>query len=644
MKRFIHETPAPSENPAEMLQYQVVVVGGGMSGLCAAMASARQGARTALVQDRGVYGGNASSEARMHISGASCHWGKKNASETGILMELLLENKALNDSHNYSLWDGVLWAAAEGCEYLDCYMNTTMDRVRSDGERIEWVECYQMTTEHRLRLKGDIYIDCTGHGSLGYFAGAEYAIGREGRDDYGEQGAPETPDGETMGNTLYFVAEKRPQPVAFKKPVWAYTFDESDFAYRYHGDTVVYCDADEVVELKPGEDYADHADKLVEKYDVQSGYWWIELGGDWDDIIRQAEDIRYELYKCVYGVWDHIKNGGNHGADNYELVWVGTLPGTRESRRLLGDYVLTERDILERTLHPDRVAYGGWPMDEHAAGGLRAKGQIPSKVVSFPGLYSIPYGCYCSRNIQNLMMAGRNISASKLAMGSTRVMGTCAVGGEAAGTAAALAALAGKSPREFGQSGIPTLQQALLKNDCFLLGLVNEDEADLARGAAVSASSQRPGFEAQNVVNGIARSTDEASNLWRSQGMATSGETLTLCLPAPARLTQVRLTLDPNLSEERCISVSRAFIEKEQPGVPAELLKDYDVLFFYGGQEASCRSVRDNHQRLNVLNLDTPVLCDEVRVQVLATNGAPDAHIFELRLYGPQQSSRKDGE
>ena len=356
MERFIHEIPKPSLNPPVEEHYDVVVIGGGMSGLCAAMASARQGARTVLVQDRGVFGGNASSEMRMHISGASCHWGKKNAAETGILMELQLENKYLNDSYNYSIWDGVLWSAARKTENLTVYLNTTMDTVHSDGKKIRSVDCYQMTTEKRLSITGEIYLDCTGNGTLGYFAGAEYAVGREDRKTYGEKDAPEVPDGETMGNTIYFVAEDRGHPVKFVKPDWAYSFDESDFVHRYHGDIVVYHDADDVVVLRPDEDYADHADQLVEKYDVKSGYWWIELGGDWKDIIGQAEDIRWELYRTIYGVWDHIKNGGDHGAENYELVWVGNLPGTRESRRLLGTHILTEQEILANSRHADAVA------------------------------------------------------------------------------------------------------------------------------------------------------------------------------------------------------------------------------------------------------------------------------------------------
>lgn len=633
MKTFIHEIPTASGNPPVKLHYDVVIVGGGMSGICASIASARQGARTALVQDRSVYGGNASSETRMHVSGASCHWGKKDAAETGILMELQLENKYLNDSYNYSIWDGVLWSKVKNTENLDSYMNTTMYHVASDGREIQYVDCYQMSTEVHYQFTADVYIDATGNGTLGYFAGCEYRIGREEKSEFKEKDAPDRPDGNTMGNTIYFCARDMGKPVKFTKPDWACSLDESWFAHRYHGDITVYHNADDVVVLKPGEDYEDHSDELVEKYDVESGYWWIELGGDWDDIIKSSEDIRYELYKCVYGVWDHIKNGGDHGAENYELIWVGAVAGMRESRRLAGDYMLTEHDILENRIHEDGVAYGGWPMDEHTAGGFWEKGQIPSRVRSFKGLYSIPYGCYCSKTIGNLMMAGRNISASKLAMGSARVMGTCAVGGEAAGTAAAMASLAGMSPREFGEKRIQNLRQELLKNDCYLPGARNEDEKDLARRCRISVSSERPGYEGFHVINGIARTVGEESNLWRSEGIGPDGEVLSLKLPGVKKISQLRLTFDPNLSEERCISVSKAFIDKEPVGVAKELVKDYRITLYRDGEEMYTKMITDNYQRLNVLNIEDDIWADLVEIRVLAANGDPDARIFEVRIY-----------
>lgn len=633
MKNFIHETPQPSQNPAIKKHYDVVVVGGGMSGLCAAIASARHGAKTCLVQDRSVYGGNASSETRMHISGASCHWGKKNAAETGILMELQLDNKRINDGYNYSVWDGVLWSKAMETKNLDCYMNTTMDRVIAKEGEILAVECYQMTTEVRYAFSADVFIDATGNGTLGYFAGCEYRIGREARTEFGEKDAPEIADGCTMGNTLYFVARDTGKPVPFVKPDWAYTFDESFFKHRYHGNIVVYHDADDVVVLRPDEDYEDHADQLVEKYDVESGYWWIELGGDWDDIIKSSEQIRWELYKTIYGVWDHIKNGGEHGAENYELVWVGNVSGMRESRRLVGEYVLTEHDILENRIFEDAVAYGGWPMDEHTAGGFAAKGEIPSKVRSFSGLYTIPYGCYVAKGIRNLMMAGRNISATKLAMGSTRVMATCAVGGQAVGTAAAMAVAKDCTPSEFGKMYIQELQQALLKDDCYIPGFRNQDERDLARRAVVTASSFHPGCEPEKVINGVARNEDGRCNLWQSDGISAEGETLCLKLEQAVPIAQIRLTFDPNLSEERCISVSRAFLDKEPVGVARELVKDYEVTVKQCRQPVWTHTVTGNYQRQNILDIEPGVLADEIELRVTASNGDQDARIFEVRIY-----------
>lgn len=633
MKKFINEKPNPSKNHPISVHYDVVVIGGGLSGLCAAISSARNGAKTAIIQDRSVYGGNASSEIRMHICGASCHWGKKNASETGIIMELQLENKYLNDSYNYSIWDGVLWSSVLKTKNLDSYMNTTMNRVFSNGKSIEAVECYQMSTEIRFRFTANIFIDSTGYGSLGYFAGAEYRIGTEGQAEFKETSAPPQSNGDTMGNTIQFVAYDTGAPVQFIKPDWAYSFDETDFEHRGHGNVSTYHTTDSVVVLTGNESYDHLPDVLVEKYDVDSGYWWIELGGDWDDIIKQAEDIRWELYKTVYGVWDHLKNKGDHGAENYELLWVGTTPGIRESRRLVGEYILTEHDILANRIFPDEVAYGGWPMDNHVAGGFAAKGQIPSMVRNFPGLYSIPFGCYVSKNITNLMMTGRAISASKQAMGSTRIMGTCAVGGQAVGTAAALAVSLGLSPSEFGKTQIPLLQQTLLKDDCFLLGSKNQDPLDRARFATISATSFKAGFEPSHVVTGVSRSTDEENHLWVSEGLSPQGEKLVLELAHPEQISEVRLTFDPDLSEERTISVARSFKEKQPLGISRYLIKDFTVTAYRNNQAVWITHIENNYQRHRIIAINDSIYVDTVEITVHSTNGDSDARIFEIRIY-----------
>ncbi len=633
MKNYIHEVPDYKQKEAIEKNYDVIVVGGGMSGVCAAIASARHGAKTALIQARSVYGGNASSEIRMHVAGASCHWGKENAAETGILMEMQLYNKYLNYNHNFSLWDSVLLSEIKDTENLDGYLNTTMHSVISDGKEIQAIECYQFTTENLYRMKANVYVDATGHATLGYFAGAQYRIGCEDKKEFNEKDARDEYCGETMGNTIMFCSRDTGHPVKFVRPNWARKFDESDLKYRYHGDIVVYHDADKVVELKPGEDYESHRDQLVEKYDSQSGYWWIELGGDWDDIIKQSEDISYELQRCAYGVWDHIKNGGDHGAENYELIWVGNHPGVRESRRLEGNYMLTENDILQNRVFDDGIAYGGWPMDEHTAAGINGKGIIPSKVRSFDGLYSIPYGCYCSKTINNLMMAGRDIGASKMAMGSTRVMGTCAVGGQAVGTAAALAVKYQCNPDKVGKEHIQELRQMLMKDDCYILGGRNEDPSDYARLAKVTASSYQKGCEPEKVVNGISRSVGEESNMWCSDGISSQGETLLLKLKKPEQVNQLRITFDPNLSEEHCISLSKAFTEKIPLGVPVELVKDYSVRLYSEGKEVFHKEIIGNYQRLNVIELEKAICADQVEICVTMTNGCSDARIFEVRVY-----------
>ena len=606
-------------------EYDVVVIGGGMSGICAALAAARHGARTALVHDRHVLGGNASSEIRMHICGASENLAKPDLEESGILHEIMLDNKSRNDYYNFSIWDMVLFSTVKRQKNLTVYLSTAMESCEmGEGSTIRSIDAYQLTTETHWKISGKVFIDCTGNATLGYYAEAEFRTGSEGRDEFGEPDAPGQPNKERMGNTLLFKAVDRGHPVAFKKPDFARTFTEEELKYRTHS-------AIHGAQIKGEVDKAYVRMTSFSTSSVDYGYWWIELPGETDDIIDEYEQIRDELVSCIYGIWDHLKNGGDHGAENYDLEWVGMLPGSREGRRLIGDYILNENDILSNRQFEDAVAYGGWPMDIHTAKGLYDFDELPSRVISFDGAYTIPYRSYYSKNISNLMMAGRDISASKMAMGSTRVMGTCAVGGQAVGTAAALCIKYDCDPRG-AQEHMRELQQMLLKDDAYIPGIWNEDPKDLARRAKVTATSAREGCPPENVINGISRDEDGHRNLWISGKGRTEGEMLTLHLADRQPVSEVHLTFDSNFHYPIKITLSRKRQAQQRIGVPPELIRDYTVTLWQGDKKAAKQTVTENVQRKNIVTFPTTE-CDRVTVMVHKTNGSNEAHIYEIRVY-----------
>ncbi len=585
------------------LEADVVVVGGGMAGVCAAIAAARNGASVLLVQDRPVLGGNSSSEVRMHIVGADCHGSRNDTDsrESGLLEELRLEDAVRNPQRSFSMWDLLLYEWVRREPNITLLLNTACVGVQMAGDnRIGAVIALRNSTEDVFTLRGKVFIDCSGNGRLGAEAGAEFRYGREGRDEFGESLAPPKPDHKTMGSSILFVTRRHDRPMPFKPPEWIRKFPRcEDLPHRHHR-TWEY------------------------------GYWWIEWGGHLN-IVKENERIRDELLAIALGVWDHIKNSGRHPeSENWALEWIAVLPCTRGSRRFLGDYVLTQHDLQRGEVFEDGVAYGGWPIDLHPPEGIDTR-EPPNLAVRVP-LYNIPFRSLYSRNIVNLLFAGRNISATHVAYASTRVMGTCSVMGQAVGTAAALCVRHNCTPRELGKEAVKELQQLLLKQDAYIIGVSSSDPYDLARTATVRASSEERGYEAINVINGVARRVYQQSNQWRSDPQQPLPQWLELHFREPKRIREVHLTFDTGLNRQLTLSAQESVNRSIRIGPQPETVRDYEVQVLYGDSAKTVVKVEGNYQRKRVHQFE-PHLATGVRVVVHATNGVKTARVFEVRVY-----------
>jgi hypothetical protein len=445
------------------VEADITVVGGGLAGVCAAISAARLGKRVALIGNRPVLGGNSSSEVRVWVVGATGHGVQRFARESGVIGELYVENQYRNPEGNPIIWDEVVFDAVRAEPNITVFLNTDVREVDAadiDGERVVTaVRGWTMGSETLTTFTSPYFLDCTGDGLVGHLAGAEYRIGREASHEFGESWAPEEADGELLGSTILFYTKDLGRPVEFVAPDSAKDITQTPIP----------------------------ASRILRSGDSGAHYWWIEWGGHLDTV-HDNEAIRDELRSVIFGIWDYIKNSGKFDAATLDLEWVGALPGKREYRRFLGDHVLTQNDILDQVDHPDAVAFGGWSIDLHPVEGMYAA-QAGAHQRYSNGIYGIPFRSYFSRNVVNLLMAGRDISASHVAFGSTRVMATCGAGGEAAGTGAALALDLGVRPRELAATHAQTLRQTLLRQDASVFGIRNDDPGDLASRARVTAST-----------------------------------------------------------------------------------------------------------------------------------------------------------
>lgn len=565
-------------------QVDICIVGGGLSGICAAIAAARRGSRVLLMHDRPVLGGNASSEIRMWVCGAL----GENNKETGILEEIQLENLRRNPALNYYLWDSVLFEKVKAEENITLLLNCSCNDATMDGSRIVSIKGWQTTAESWHTVYADYFMDCSGDSILAPLTGAAHRVGREAKSEFNESSPPDVADKKTMGMSCLFQIRETDRPQKFISPEWAYIYETQD-------------------------------DLPFKDPNLHTNFWWIELGGD-KDSIHDTEELRDELLKIALGVWDHMKNKGEYGAENYVLEWLGFLPGKRESRRYEGDYIMHQSDVESEGRFDDIIAYGGWTMDDHFPEGFYYFIGHPTIDHPAPSPYGIPYRSLYSINIENLFFAGRNISVTHAVLSSTRVMGTCALLGQAAGTAAAICVRDGISPREVYKSRMSELQTMLMKDDVWL-PWKTQNISNVMKNIKMMGE----GENLEMLINGHDRPIDGADNAWTCR----AGDTVTFAFEGMEKIESIRIVFDSDLNNNKRLP-ARYPLGEYQVSLPASLVKEYIIEAKIDGEWKEIVKEKDNSLRLrkHSLNLET----DALRLKICSSHGAEEFRVFSVYI------------
>ena len=409
-------------------KFDLVVIGGGVAGTAAALTAARQGLKVALIQDRPVLGGNNSSEVRVHLGG------RINLDPYPKLGDVVNEIAPLrggNAQPGDYYEDEKKLEMVNAENNISLFLNFRAFKVEKEGTTIRTVFARHIETAEELSFSAPLFADCTGDGTIGYLAGADFAMGRESKAEFNEPTAPEEADKMTMGSSVQWYSKEGDKSSDFPEFNYGIDFNETN------------------------------AQK------VTMGEWTWETGMNFDQI-SDFERVRDYGMLVVYSNWSYLKNKSSLKEEykNKYLDWVAYIAGKRESRRLIGDMVLTEQDITDFVIYPDASAPTSWTIDLHYPD--------PKNTKHFPGAefksiavhktihpYPIPYRCFYSRNVDNLFMAGRNISVTHVALGTVRVMRTTGMMGEVVGMAASVAAKNKTTPRGVYQKQLDELQRLM---------------------------------------------------------------------------------------------------------------------------------------------------------------------------------------
>lgn len=564
------------------------VVGGGLAGICSAISAAREGASVVLMHERAMLGGNASSEIRMWVCGA---FGENNR-ETGILEEIFLENAYRNPTKSYAIWDTVLYEIVKREKNITLLLNCTCMDAKSetgafaDGRsvRIKSVTGYQMTTQSFYEITAKFFADCSGDSILAPLVNADFRMGRESRDEFGENSHIEKSDSMTMGMSCLIQGRETDRDIKFTPPSFSTPLTAENFIGR---DPDLYKDTE--------------------------NFWYLELGGN-RDTIADTEDIRDELLGLAVGTWDYIKNRSGMNASKWDLDFLGFLPGKRESRRMVGEYVISERDISGGVVFDDEVAFGGWPLDDHFPGGFYHRG-VPNTYYEVKAPYSIPYRALYSKNVENLFFAGRNISMTHTAMSSIRVMATCALLGEVVGRAAAIAAKYKITPHGVYLNKLSELQDSLMRGDCFLPSRKRRISAVCAEAELNAPSLLRNG---EDRAHRLYKTSEETARY-----DAYRGEEIVYRFK-PMEVKSAHITFDSDLNRNTLegsgcerTHTTRANVKLDAPmlRMPSTLCKDFTLYGELNGKRTEILKVSINRKRAYDLciglKLDSLILVPE---------------------------------